>query len=217
MKWTAAAIVLATFSGAIVAVELQRRFDIRREKRQLKEAAFRTLMATRAPAYRRSAQHVQVLNCIELTFSEGGGDKLVREAWKAYLDMLNAPDTPDALANERKYEQCDDAFWDLLYQISAALGYGFDRTYIKDSYYCPVASGNTIRDEEIRNGIATVLSGKGGFPVGTFGQGPIDLPAGLTTTGLVQTQTQDGTAPRTVPSVTAVPETATPLWHGRTL
>jgi hypothetical protein len=217
MKWTAA-IVLAIFSGPIVAVELQRRFDIRREKRRLKEAAFRTLMATRAPAYRRSAEHVQVLNCIELTFSDGGGDKRVREAWRAYLDMLNAPDTTDAPANERKYEQCDDAFWDLLYQISAALGYGFDRTYIKDSYYCPVAPGNTLRDQEItRNGIATVLSGKGGFPVGTFRQGPIHTPAGLTTTGLVQTQTQDEAAPGTVPPVTAVPETAAPLWHGRTL
>ena len=108
MKWTAAAIVLATFSGPIFALEVQKRLNARREKRRLKEAAFRTLMATRAAAYRTSAEHVQVLNCIELTFSDGGKDRLVRDAWRAYLDMLNAPDTPDALANERKGEQCAD-------------------------------------------------------------------------------------------------------------
>jgi hypothetical protein len=102
MKWTAAAIVLATFSGPIFALEVQKRLNARREKRRLKEAAFRTLMATRAAAYRTSAEHVQVLNCIELTFSDGGKDRLVRDAWRAYLDMLNAPDTPHALANERK-------------------------------------------------------------------------------------------------------------------
>jgi hypothetical protein len=65
-------------------------------------------MATRAAPYHTSAEHVQVLNRIELTLSDGARDRLVPEAWRAYLDMLNAPDTPDALANERKGEQCAD-------------------------------------------------------------------------------------------------------------
>jgi hypothetical protein len=216
MKWTLAAIVLATFSGPIFALEIQKRLDVRREKRRLKEAAFRTLMATRAAPYRTSAEHVQVLNCIELMFSDGGRDRLVRDAWGAYLDMLNAPHTPDALANERKDEQCDDAFWDLLYQMSVALGYSFDRTYIKDSCYYPVAHDNTMRNQKIiRNGIATVASDKANLTVATIAPGQIETPTGPTTNGLVQAL--DRTAPETVPPVTAVPETAAPLWHGRTL
>jgi hypothetical protein len=215
MKWTAAAIVLATFSGPIVALKIQKRFDLRREKRRLKEAAFRTLMATRAAAYRTSAEHVQVLNCIELTFSDGGGDRLVREAWRAYLDMLNAPDT-DALANERKDKQCDDAFWDLLYRMSIALGYSFDRTYLKDSCYYPLARGNSMRDQKIiRNGIVTVASDKVNPAVATFAPDHIETPTASTTTELVQVQ--DGATPGTVPPATAVPETAAALWHGRTL
>lgn len=216
MKWTAAAIVLATFSGPIVALEIQKRLDIRREKRQLKEAAFRTLVATRAAAYRTSMEHVQVLNCIELTFSDSGRDRLVREAWRAYLDMLNAPDTPDALANERKGERCDDAFWDLLYQMSVALGYSFDRTYIKDSCYYRLARGNTTRDEKIiRNGIVTVASDKVNFAVDLFAPDQIETSTARTTTEL--SQVQDGTTPGTVPPATAIPETAAPIWHGRTL
>jgi len=216
MKWTAAGIVLATFSGPIVALEIQKRVDMRREKRRLKEAAFRTLMATRATAYRTSAEHVQVLNCIELTFSDSGRDRLVREAWRAYLDMLKAPDTPGALANEQKGEQCDDAFWDLLYQMSVVLGYSFDRTYIKDSCYYPVTQGNTMRDQKIiRNGTATVASDKANLAVATSALDQIETPKGPTTTALVQAL--DGTAPEMVPPATAGPETSAPLWHGRTL
>ena len=49
---------------------------------------FRTLMATRAT--RLSAEHVQALNGIELTFYGGGKkEKKVLEAWKAYHDHLN--------------------------------------------------------------------------------------------------------------------------------
>jgi hypothetical protein len=216
MKWTAAAIVLATFSGPIVALEIQKRLDVRRENRRLKEAAFRTLMATRAAAYRTSAEHVQVLNCIELTFSDGGGDRLVREAGRAYLDMLNAPDTLDALANERKDKQCDDAFWDLLYEMSSALGYSFDRTYIKDSCYYPLARGYPMRDQKIiRNGIVTVASDKVNLAVATFTPDQIETPTASTTSDLVQVQ--DGTTSGTGPPATAVPETAAALWHGRTL
>jgi hypothetical protein len=214
MKWTAtaAAIVLATFSGPIVALEIQKRLDMRREKRRLKEAAFRTLMATRAAAYRTSMEHIQVLNSIELTFSDGGRDRLVREAWRAYLDMLKASDTPGALANERK----EDAFWDLLYQMSVVLGYSFDRAYIKDNCYYPVAHSNTTTDQKIiRNGIATVASDKANLAVATFALGQIETPTRPTMTGLVQAL--DGTTPGTVPPATAVPETAAALWHGRTL
>src|ERR1017187_3570401 len=195
MDWTAAAIVLATFGGPIVAVEIQKRLEMRREKKRLKEAAFRTLMATRAIAHRTSAEHVQVLNGIELTFSGGGKDKAVREAWRAYLDMLNMPDTPDAHANERKYEKRNDAFWDLLYQMNLALGYSFDRTYIKNSCYFPIAHDNTLRDQEImRSGIVAVLSGKAGLPVVTFSPGEMATPH--VPTGLVQGQ---NAPPETVP------------------
>jgi hypothetical protein len=100
--------------------------------------------------------------------------------------------------------------------MSVVLGYSFDRTYIKDSCYYPLPRGNTMSNQKIiRNGIATVASNKVNPAVATFAPDQIETPTAPTTTELVQVQ--DGTALETVPPATAVPETAAPLWHGRTL
>ena len=73
-----------------------------------------------------------------------------------------------------------------------------------------------MRDQKIiRNGIATVASDKANLAVATTAPGQLETPTGPTAAGLVQAL--DGISPETVPPVTAVPETAAALWHGRTL
>ena len=147
MDWTAAAIVLATFGGPFAALEIQKRLDGRREKQRLKEEAFRTLMATRAFGHRTSAEHVQTLNRIDLTFSSGGTkDRDVLEAWNVYRNCLKTRESEDWNANQRMYKRREDAFWDLLYRMGEAVGYPFDRAYLKDSSYTPLTHDNMWRD-----------------------------------------------------------------------
>jgi hypothetical protein len=161
MDWSAIAIVIATFGGPIAAVQAQKYLERHRDKRRMKEAAFRTLMATRAFPNRTSAEHVQALNGIEITFANGSNkDRAVVEAWNAYRDVLNTPTSEDAQANARVFERRDDAFWDLLHVMSKAVGYPFDRTAIKNNAYIPILHGDIYRDQEvIRLGVAKLLSG----------------------------------------------------------
>ena len=124
---------------------------------------FRTLMATRAT--RLSAEHVQALNGIELTFYGGGKkEKKVLEAWKAYHDHLNTKYEGTA-ANEWTIRQID-LFIALLFEMAVCLGYEFDRTSIKNSWYAPQAHETIEQDwHTIRTGLADVLEGKRSLPV----------------------------------------------------
>ncbi|HYM12099.1 MAG TPA: DUF6680 family protein [Bryobacterales bacterium] len=178
MDWSAVAIVIATFGGPVAAVQIQKYLERHQERRRLKDATFRTLMSTRAFGNRTSPEHVQALNGIELTFSHGGGkDRAVLEAWNAYRDLLNTPESTDTSINQRLYERRDDALWDLLYRMGQAVDYPFDRTYLKNSCYTPVAHGNIWRDQEIiRTGFAALLSGRAALPVISFAPGEIPLP-----------------------------------------
>lgn len=179
LNWSAAAIVLATFGGPIAAIQVQKYLERRQQRRALKEATFRALMATRAMMNRTSPEHVQALNGIELTFSERGKDKAVVEAWNAYRDLLNTPNPASADAAQRLYEKRGDLFWDLLHAMSRALGYPFDRTYLKNSLYSPIAHGDVFRDHEaIRTGLAALLAGERVIRVMNVSERESNIPSG---------------------------------------
>jgi hypothetical protein len=67
MDWSAAAIVVATVMGPILAVQAQKYLERHQDRRKAKDTIFRVLMSTRAS--RLSAQHVQALNGIEMAFT----------------------------------------------------------------------------------------------------------------------------------------------------
>ncbi len=116
---------------------------------------FKTLMSTRAR--RLDHSHVEALNMIDLVFS---GD-YVCEKWTEYLDSLaTVPKKPAVDASEaeqRTYDQDlktwiaghDDKFIDLLYEMSRALNYKFDKVHLKKSIYYPIAHSDLELEQQI--------------------------------------------------------------------
>ncbi len=160
-------IVVATVMGPILAVQAQKYLERHRDQKRVKDSIFRILMATRAN--RLAAEHVQALNGIELAFYGGGEkEKKVREAWKAYHDHLNDRSyRPDRIPEWNT--RIVDLFIDLLHDMAVCLGYDFDKTHIRNSWYAPEAHGEIEQQwNEIRGALADILVGKRFFPIVGF-------------------------------------------------
>jgi len=153
--------ILAVLAGPIIAVQLTRFLDNKREVRERKLQIFKTLMATRA--YTISWDHVMTLNRIDLEFDKNNKkEKAVIEAWKAYLDLLGEK----SITGEQWGIKRIDLLVELLHKMAVVLGYDFDKTHIKNSSYSPTAHGD-IEDElrAIRKGLIEVLEGKRDLPM----------------------------------------------------
>lgn len=164
MDWSAVAIVAATVMGPILAIQAQKYLERHRDQKRVKDNLFRVLMATRAS--RLSADHVQALNGIELAYYGGGKkEKKVLEAWKAYHDHLSDKSyTPDR--TDEWLTRQTDLLIELLHEMAVSLGYDFDKTHIKNSWYSPQAHGLIEEEAQtIRRGFAGIFSGKASFPV----------------------------------------------------
>ncbi|GLX79662.1 hypothetical protein tinsulaeT_30020 [Thalassotalea insulae] len=153
--------ILSVFSGPIVAVQLTKYLDAKKEKRQRKLDIFKTLMATRS--YSTSWDHVMTLNRIDLEFElSQPKEKAVIEAWKQYLDLLN----DKTISSEQWGTKRIELFVDLLHKMALVLGYDFDKTHIKNSSYSPMAHGNIDNQQaKIREGIIEILEGKRFVPM----------------------------------------------------
>jgi hypothetical protein len=201
IDWSAVAIVIATVAGPILAVQAQKYLERHRDQKRAKDSIFRVLMATRAS--RLATEHVQALNGIELAFYGGGSkEKKVREAWKAYHDHLNDRSyQPDRIA-----EWIVDLFTDLLHEMAVCLGYDFDKTHIKNSWYSPEAHG-TIEEQwnEIRGALADILLGKRYLPVAGFAPSEEEAKQMAEVRRLlIEWLTMNTQVPRPVPVPTAV-------------
>jgi hypothetical protein len=119
------------------------------------------LMATRA--YTLAPLHVEALNRIDLEFQANRKhEKLVLEAWKAYLDLLGNRDLSPEQWNVKRV----DLLVELLYHMGHALGYDFDKTQIKNGTYAPVAHGRIEEQQEaIRQGVIDLMEGKRVLPM----------------------------------------------------
>ncbi len=81
-----------------------------------------------------SYQHVEALNRIDLEFNSNKlGDRVVRDAWKAYLDLLGDQNIP----TEQWLTRRVDLFVELFHKMAEVLDYEFDKTHIKNSSYQP--------------------------------------------------------------------------------
>ncbi|WP_051299937.1 DUF6680 family protein [Methylobacter luteus] len=153
--------ISAVLLGPIIAVQLTRYLDNKKEERERKLQVFKTLMATRA--YTVSWDHVVALNRIDLEFDKNNKkEKAVIEAWKAYLDLLGDKSiAPDQWTLKRV-----DLLVELLHKMAQVLDYDFDKTHIKNSSYSPMAHGN-IEDEQkaLRTSLLQVLDGKRTIPM----------------------------------------------------
>ena len=148
--------ISAVLLGPIIAVQLTRFLDNKKEERERKLQVFKTLMATRA--YTVSWDHVVALNRIDLEFDKDNKkEKAVIEAWKAYLDLLRDRIIPAEQWDVKRV----DLLVELLHKMAQVLDYDFDKTHIKNSSYSPVAHGHIEYEEKaIRAVLIQVLEGK---------------------------------------------------------
>lgn len=153
--------ILAVLAGPIIAVQLTRYVDSRKEQRDRKLQIFKTLMATRA--YTISPQHVEALNRIDLEFSnKHKKERNVVYAWKEYLDLLGNKDIPQDQWTTKRIE----LLVDLLHCMAQVLNYEFDKTHIKNSAYAPVAHGDIEEQQAaVRKGVIDILEGKRVLPM----------------------------------------------------
>lgn len=164
------AIVFATIVGPILAVQAQKFVERAREKRGGRKHLFYTLMETRAA--RVSADHVRALNMIDLEFYgrrlfgqrfQSPAEKKVIAAWRTYQDHLNQPvdqkgESPEGI--RRWVEHGDEQFTELLFEISNALGFDFDKVQLRRGTYYPRAHDENERAYlAIREGLVRLLNG----------------------------------------------------------
>lgn len=154
--------VAAMVLGPIVAVQIQKFLEARRELRRIRMNLFHTLMQTRGN--RRDPAHVQALNSIDFLFHK---DKKVVDAWRIYHDHLTSLDQlPSGAQLDQWVKRDEDCLVELLAALSQVLGYDFDTVRLKRAIYAPRANAEHQSDSEmIRRSLADILSGKQAIPV----------------------------------------------------
>ena len=102
--------------------------------------------------------------------------------WRLYADQLNAalPEPPTEAQQEAWAQRADDLFIDLLFALSSALGYTFDRVQLRRAVYRPRAHGQSeLRQETIQRGFANLFTGETTLPMRVtefpFSQEAVDL------------------------------------------
>ena len=158
--------ILAILTAPIIALQIQKYIEDRKEIRERKMQIFRTLMATRAT--RLDVKHIEALNMIDIEFFK---NKKITEAWKLLLDnFANYPkDTKDP-NYQVQFNSCvkesDNLFVNLLHEMAKSLNYTFGKVYLKRGIYIPKGQVNIIMDQEfIRHAFVEVLSGKRSIPI----------------------------------------------------
>ena len=162
--------VVAIVSGPIVAVQLQKLIESLRQRKQAKEAIFKTLMSTRGTPV--SLPHVQALNMIDLEFyGKKKKDKKVVDAWKLYRDHLYNyridPQNPDRDAKAEAWnEKSRELLTDLLFEMSISLNYNFDKVLLKRGAYTPQGYGDTESAQiYLRDSLVGLFAGKTSLPI----------------------------------------------------
>ena len=175
----ALATIFAIILGPIVALWLQRISERRQDRRYRKLVIFKELMATRAT--RISPRHVDALNAIEVEFSSKG-DKRVLDAWRLYLDHLGV----EMSDKQRWRDKANDLLTDLLYEMSRALQYDFDKLALKKNVYFPEAHGDFEMDQYLlRKYVVEMMAGKRPIWTGIFtGDRPLDIRSAGETQGI---------------------------------
>lgn len=156
--------IIAIILGPILAVQIEKFLERRRDNKSRKTNIFKTLMATRGSVL--SQAHVEALNRIDLEFSDDKKYQKVIEAWKEYFDNLGKGfdgDEKYTIWNARN----EELLANLLYEMGQSLGYRFDKVLIKRNIYSPIGHAKAEREnEEIRDGLLKILKGETAVPIG---------------------------------------------------
>jgi hypothetical protein len=110
---------------------------------------------------------VQALNMIDLLFSDKNTkDKAVLDAWRLYSDVLNEQVAEDPAVLAAWASKRDDLFIELLFALSQALGFDFNKVELRRGIYYPRGhfdTENLLRG--IQHGLANLLSGNSALPM----------------------------------------------------
>jgi hypothetical protein len=160
--------IAAILFGPIVAIRIQKFIERQREHNTRQLHIFRTLMATRAS--RLSTEHVTALNMIDMDFSEKKKkEKPILRSWRVLLDQFGKyPQYRDyqdqnefQSALRRANEKADEYLIDLLYEMSTALRYDFEKIHIKNGIYAPTGHAEIEHDQSIiRKAVIGAFTGK---------------------------------------------------------
>ncbi len=149
-------VILATLLSPFLAVQSQKWIERATARSNAKKRIFYDLMATRAYPSRVLHSHVQALNMIDIEFQgkpwhwRAGLDKEVVAQWKIYADHLGLDvDDKNEAAVLAWNVKGDDLFVELLFAMSRALGYSFDKVTLARGVYYPRAHGDAERKREI--------------------------------------------------------------------
>jgi hypothetical protein len=163
-------IVIAVILGPVLAVQAQKIIESWREGRGRKLFIFKTLMATRGTPL--SPRHVEALNMIDLEFSgKDSKEKAVLDSWKLYHDHLyNAPQNYQDPTYQTKLDtwgaKSNEFLIDLLYSMSVALDYTFDKVQLKRGAYTPQGYADLeLENSLMRRGTIDMLYGKRPLPI----------------------------------------------------
>jgi len=183
--WLTVVSVLAILLSPIFALEVQKRLDDWRDRRERKMKIFRTLMTTRATQL--APAHVEALNSIEVEFyAKGGAEKRVLDAWRLYVNHPNQiTGTGDAL--QRWVDKKSDLMVDLLYEMADSLGYDIDKVTIQKNVYYPRGFWDIESEQHaLRKAALAVFSGEKPISVATVG--PVEVIPALQIPGAPTTE-----------------------------
>lgn len=159
-------VIVAIIVAPIIAVQIQKIIESRKETRNRKMHVFKALMATRAtPLY---PAHVEALNMIDIEFYK---EKKVVESWKLLHDnFFNYPKDTEAKDFDARLSACSDKsnnlLTDLLYEMSKVLDYDFDKVLLKRGCYIPKGHGDFESEQNyIRQGLASLFRDGKPFPI----------------------------------------------------
>lgn len=151
------ALFRATSCSPLKALIAQKKLEGLEEKQKRKLHIFSVLMATRGN--RLSSQHVEALNMIDIEFY---GEVEVLDAWNFYRAELNLDiRNYDKKQQDEFYKKRDSCFFDLLYEMSKLLNYNFDKSFIQNGKYAPIAHESyQMETAKFRALIIELLEGK---------------------------------------------------------
>ncbi len=167
----ALAIVIATFCGPAVAIQIQKWIERRRVRSDDKEAVFRTLMSTRAT--RLSEDHVKALNMIDIAYRGGLPKKRTKtendvvNRWAEYKGHLFVDQTRMSESQQQNWVTlANTLFASLLEAMAVERGYVFDKHALGTGGYWPMAHGYTqMQQEHARYLLLEVLKGNRSIPM----------------------------------------------------
>lgn len=155
--------IIAVLLGPVLAVQVQKFIERRKEAQNRCLQLFRTLMATRGQPI--SPLHVEALNLIDIEFySKKGKFSGILSAWRFYLDHLASYPQDNHPNYQMEFQSWasknNDYLNDLLHEMSKTLGYAFDKVILKKGVYVPRGHSDLEYEQLlIRKNLIGVLSG----------------------------------------------------------